>query len=361
MWMLPCPQGNDRSVKDWLTSDFSYNLPASAIAQCPAEHREDSRLLLLSRNARHPASDRTIRELPDLVMGNELLVFNDVKVVPARLYGTKESGGRVELLVLNAHEGEASTLRVLARASKPLRPGSRITVGGLSLEVLEGLGNGEFKLSRPENLHAFLETHGQLPLPPYIDRPTGPVGEDLTRYQTVFSQSAGAVAAPTAGLHFTRELMERLRERGCSTAFVTLYVGLGTFLPVRAERVQDHVMHLEHYEIPEATAQAIRQAKGEGRPVLAVGTTVVRTLEGSAATSIDGLPVAERAATDLFITPGYSFAVVDQLLTNFHLPGSTLLMLVSAFAGREQVLAYYQEAVSRGYRFYSYGDGMLIR
>ena len=228
--------------------------------------------------------------------------------------------------------------------------------------LAETLGDGHYLVALPDeyrDLWAFLDACGELPLPPYIAREDGPTPSDTERYQTTFARANGSVAAPTAGLHFTPALLAALRARGCETAFVTLHVGPGTFAPIRHEDLSAHTMHAETYEIPEVTAQSIARAREEGRPVVAVGTTVVRTLEASAA--IHGMPVPERRETDIFIQPGSSFRVVDQMVTNFHLPGSTLLVLVSAFAGRERVMAAYEAAVSRGYRFYSYGDGMWIR
>ncbi len=342
-------------------SDFLYDLPERLIAQAPLPRAEDARLMLLPRADEGALGHRHIRDLPDLVRGDELLVFNDTRVVPARLHGHKDSGGAVELLVVGL--GAEGDLEAMGRSSKPLRPGAHVTLRtGASLRVLQALGHGRYRVAPPPDGPQgwdFLAAHGEIPLPPYIRRDEGPRPEDHARYQTVFARAHGAVAAPTAGLHFTPALLERLAARGCETAFVTLHVGPGTFQPVRADDLREHVMHAERYEIPAATAEAIAAARAAGRPVLAVGTTVVRTLEASAARH--GAPVPERAETDLFLTPGSTFRVVDQLLTNFHLPGSTLLMLVSAFAGHARTLAAYAEAVRREYRFFSYGDGMLIR
>jgi S-adenosylmethionine:tRNA ribosyltransferase-isomerase len=269
----------------------------------------------------------------------------------------------VEALVLNAHESEATEALVMARSSKPLRPGQVVTLGGSDCVVQEALGKGRYRLGLPTgvpSVAAFVEAVGQLPLPPYIKRPSGPSAEDEVRYQTVFAGQGGAVAAPTAGLHFTDSLLDGLRQAGCELQMVTLFVGPGTFTPVRTEDLDAHQMHAESYLIGDATADAIRSAKRSGRPVLAVGTTALRALEGAAAQH-GGEVVAGAGTTEIFIRPGYSFQVVDQLLTNFHLPGSTLLMLVSALAGRQRMLQAYGEAVDNGYRFFSYGDGMLIR
>lgn len=343
-------------------SDFQFDLPASAIAQVPAPSREDARLMVLPR-AGGPVEHGAMAELADRVRGDELLVFNDTRVVRARLHGHKDSGGRVELLALGpAPDGR--TFTAMAKTSKPLRPGGLVVLApGVGLRVVAAHGAGRFTIALPEgaaDLWSFLDAHGELPLPPYIERPEGPLPSDAERYQTVFAAHPGAVAAPTAGLHFSEALIERLTARGCETAKVTLHVGPGTFLPVRSERVADHTMHAERYIIDADAADAIARARAEGRPILAVGTTVVRALEASAERH-HGAVVAEAAETDIFIRPGRPLRVVDQLVTNFHLPGSTLLMLVAAFVGRERVLAAYQEAVASGYRFYSYGDGMWIR
>jgi len=302
-------------------------------------------------------------DLADRLRGDELLVFNDTRVVRARLRGHKDSGGRVELLALGpAPDGRSFT--AMAKTSKPLRPGGSVLLGAdVALRVVAAHGAGRYTVALPDgtaDLWSLLEAHGELPLPPYIERPQGPLPADAERYQTVFARHPGAVAAPTAGLHFSEALLERLAARGCETARVTLHVGPGTFLPVRAERVAEHTMHAERYVIDADAADAIARARAAGRPILAVGTTVVRALEASAERH-HGEVVAEAAETAIFIRPGRPLRVVDQLVTNFHLPGSTLLMLVSAFVGRERVLAAYQEAVARGYRFYSYGDGMWIR
>lgn len=349
---------------DLRLADFHFDLPTRAIAQAPAERREDARLLVLSRTT-DARADRRVAALAELVRGDELFVFNDTRVVPARLQGQKPTGGAVELLVLEGLAADAegrAGVRAMGRASKALREGTRVHVADHVLALTERLGAGVYELRLPPGLsvEALLEAHGALPLPPYIERAGGPTEADARRYQTVYARHAGAVAAPTAGLHFTEPLLDALVARGAELAFVTLHVGPGTFLPVRTERVADHRMHSERYTIDAEVAGQIRAARAAGRPVVAVGTTVVRTLEGAAAAH-GGQVAAGSGTTDIFIRPGFEFRVVDQLFTNFHLPGSTLLMLVSAFCGRERVLAAYRHALDSGYRFYSYGDAMLIR
>jgi S-adenosylmethionine:tRNA ribosyltransferase-isomerase len=345
-------------------ADFEFDLPPEAIAQAPADRRDGARLLLVDRAGPLPPRDSAVVELPGLLGGDELLVYNDTRVVPARLLGHKATGGAVELLMLDLHRVDARELPAMGRSSKPLRGGAAIDVGGAVVEVTRAEGAGRYRVRLPDSAAdwpSFLAAYGRMPLPPYIAREEGPTAADRQRYQTVFAAHPGAVAAPTAGLHFTEELLAAVRARGCETVAVTLHVGPGTFQPVRADRVVDHRMHAEVYEISGEAADAVARARDQGRPVLAVGTTVVRALEGAAQASPSGRPAPGRAATDIFILPGFRFRVVDQLMTNFHLPGSTLLMLVGAFAGRERVLAAYGAAVARGYRFYSYGDGMLLR
>ena len=338
-----------------------YELPPGAIAHLPAEKRTDARLMLVERQGQAEPAHARVSELPTLVRGDELFVFNDTRVVPARLLGRKDTGGAVELLVLNAHDSEADQMLVLARSSKRLRPGQRILIADHALQVLDALGAGRYLLTRPADLLAFLNVHGTLPLPPYVSRPDGPTSDDAVRYQTTFARHPGAVAAPTAGLHFTPALIDAVKARGCRVCYVTLHVGPGTFQPVRTARVADHEMHRELAVVgPEALAE-LAAAREEGRPVVAVGTTVVRALEGRAAQSYDGALRPGAQETDIFIRPGHTFRVVDQLITNFHLPGSTLLMLVSALASRDTILEAYAIALSQGYRFYSYGDGMWLR
>jgi S-adenosylmethionine:tRNA ribosyltransferase-isomerase len=345
-------------------ADFSFDLPPELIAQSPASRREDARLMLLDRRAEAPPADSFVHALPMHLRGDELVLINDARVVPARLVGAKPSGGRVEFLVLDPLPERPGLVRAMGRASKTIRPGTPILLApGVELRVVSTLGDGLYDVQLPvadaASLWAFLDAHGELPLPPYIARPDGPTAADADRYQTVFAAAPGSVAAPTAGLHFTDALVAELRALGCAFAPVTLHVGPGTFLPVRTERIDEHRMHRERYTIPASTAAAVAAARAQGRPVLAIGTTVVRAVESAADPS--GALAPGDGSTEIFIRPGYTFRVVDQLLTNFHLPGSTLLMLVAAFAGHQRTLAAYDHAVRRRYRFFSYGDGMLIR
>jgi len=337
-----------------LTTDFSFNLPEELIAQHPASERGSSRLLVLDRQSGE-VSHSSVRELISYVPAGTVMVFNDSRVRRARLFATTAGGGKVEVLLLR-REGDLLWAALTTRMAK-LVPGKRVTLPeGLDAEVIESRPDERlFRFSR-EIDDDYLERNGHLPLPPYIRRADVPA--DAERYQTVYAREHGSAAAPTAGLHFTPELLDALRAAGVDIHFVTLHVGLGTFLPVRAESIEDHRMHFEEYTVPEETANAVNTAKRDGRPVLAVGTTSVRTLE-SAWTS-DGLKSGP-GATNIFIYPGYPFKVVDAMFTNFHTPESTLLMLVSAFAGREHILAAYKEAVRERYRFFSYGDAMLIR
>lgn len=341
--------------------DFDYVLPPEHIAQRPAPERQSAKLLIADISGA-PFAHHQYGALPDLVRGDELFVLNDTRVVPARLFGHKPTGGRVELLVLGEESGRAGHIRAMGRASKAIRVGTSIEVGDHHLTVSEVLGGGLYVLTLPESagpLWGFLDAHGELPLPPYIARDEGPDADDKARYQTVFAEHPGSVAAPTAGLHFTPELLTQLEAKGCETARVTLHVGPGTFLPVRADSLDAHEMHAERYAVSESACETIRTARAEGRPVVAVGTTVTRTLESVAAAH--GALVPGSGETRLFIRPGWHFEVVDQLLTNFHLPRSTLLMLVSALLGRDRTMAAYAEALAAGYRFYSYGDGMWAR
>jgi S-adenosylmethionine:tRNA ribosyltransferase-isomerase len=328
--------------------DFDYELPPELIAQHPSATRSGSRLLLLRGETR---SDHRFSELPQLLSPGDLLVFNDTRVIRARLFGRKETGGRIEVLIERLlPEGEALAQ---VHAGRAAQAGSTLDLdGGLRLRVLGR--EGEFyRLRFPEGADALevLERHGSVPLPPYIAH--APEPEDAARYQTVYARAPGAVAAPTAGLHFDEALLAALADRGVEFAYVTLHVGAGTFQPVRVKSLSDHRMHGERYRIPEATVEAIAAARARGGKIVAVGTTTVRCLEASGATAGSG-------ETDLFITPGFRFRVVDRLITNFHLPRSTLLVLVSAFAGVEPVRRAYRHAIERLYRFYSYGDAMLI-
>ncbi len=333
-------------------SDFHYELPARLIAQHPPARRGDSRLLHLP--ATGMALDRHFSDLPDLLRDDDLLVFNDTRVMRARLYGRKETGGRVEILVERLLEAD----RVLAhvRASKSPKAGSWIDIDGGARARVVGRRDALFELHAPDRDFAeIMSNHGHMPLPPYITRADG--AEDDSRYQTVFAARDGAVAAPTAGLHFSEAMLRRLDQRGIQSARVTLHVGAGTFQPVRVENLDEHVMHAESIEVGEATAEAVREAKARGRRVVAVGTTTVRSLETAAA---GGEISAFRGDSRLFIRPGYVFNAVDAMLTNFHLPESTLLMLVSAFSGYPRIMAAYRHAVVNEYRFFSYGDAMFL-
>ena len=333
-------------------SDFYYELPEALIAQEPSGERSASRLLVLDGEA---TEDRRFAELPELLGPGDLLVFNDTRVIPARLHGEKQTGGRVEVVVERLLGG--SDVLALVRASKPPRRGQRLHLGPVSVEVLGRRGD-LFELRFPANepVVALLERIGTTPLPPYITRPAEP--RDRERYQTVYARRAGAAAAPTAGLHFTPELMQQLERRGVERAFLTLHVGAGTFAPVRVEELHEHRMHAEVFEIGAETAEAVNRARREGRRVIAVGTTVVRALESAAGAGGRIEPFS--GETDIFIYPGHRFRTVDALITNFHLPESTLLMLVCAFAGTGRVLAAYRHAVEKEYRFFSYGDAMFI-
>jgi S-adenosylmethionine:tRNA ribosyltransferase-isomerase len=335
-------------------ADFDYHLPADRIAQ-HALPRGESRLLVV--DAAGEARHRGIADLPALLRPGDLVVVNDARVIPARLFARRAPGGaRVELLLVERH-GTAEW-DCLARPGRKARPGTRLELApGLTAEVVAKSDDGRHRLAFSEPIEPHLDRLGHVPLPPYIARPDEPA--DRERYQTVYARRPGAVAAPTAGLHFSVAILAALAARGVERAAITLDVGIGTFKPITAELVHEHRMASERYEIPAAAAEAIARARREGRRIVAVGTTVVRALE-SAALAAGGEVQAGAAASELFVTPGFRCRVVDVLLTNFHLPRSTLLLLVAAFAGRERVLAAYDEAIRAGYRFYSYGDAMLL-
>ena len=349
-------------------SDYDYSLPEELIAQVPASLRDQSRLMVLERKAQR-TSHHVFEDIVQLLAPGDLLVVNDTRVVPARLVGTKETGGRVEALLLTypeqiqeAERKDKLVCECLVKSSKRPRTGSKFYFdGGLEASVLDGT-NGiyslEFRLDG--DFDALIDQTGLIPLPPYVkrDETNPPPCDDRERYQTVYAAKKGAVAAPTAGLHFTSELLNELSAMGVEIVPITLHVGYGTFLPVRAVDVREHEIHAEAYELTEDAAGAINQAKNEERRIVAVGTTAVRVLEFAADTS--GRVQAGSGDCDLFIYPGFEFRVIDALMTNFHLPGSTLLMLVAAFAGRGFVLEAYEEAIRRRYRFFSYGDAMLI-
>ena len=352
--MKPAPRTSRPPTMSLTLDDFDYFLPPELIAQAPLAQRSASRLLLVDQ----PLQDRNITDLPDLLRAGDLLVMNDTRVLHARLYGQKDSGGQVEVLVerpLFDNGGETDVLAQV-RASKSPKPGGRITLeGAVEVEVIERVGEF-YRLRFPGNAVDLLEAHGRLPLPPYIEHAAGEADE--TRYQTVFAREKGSVAAPTAGLHFDDALLARLKDKGINTAYVTLHVGAGTFQPVRVHNIAEHKMHSERYSLSQATVDAIAQTKAKGGRIVVIGTTTMRTLESVARKY--GELRADSGETDIFITPGYTFRVADLLLTNFHLPKSTLLMLVSAFAGSETIRSAYTHAVEQKYRFFSYGDAMLL-
>ena len=331
-------------------SDFDFDLPPELIAQTPLAQRSASRLLHLDGDA---IVDRAFADVVDLFAPGDLLVFNDTRVLKARFFGIKETGGKVEVLVERVIDSR--TVHAQVRASKSPPPGTVMRLAE-AFDVIVGERVGEFfTLTFPDDVLTLIEAHGRLPLPPYIDHAAD--AHDETRYQTVYARAPGAVAAPTAGLHFDEALLAQLREKGVRFAFVTLHVGAGTFQPVRTEDLAAHQMHSEWYTIADDTVAAVQAAKAAGRKVIAVGTTSLRALESASRT---GQLQAHSADTNLFITPGYHFNTVDRLVTNFHLPKSTLLMLVSAFAGYAQIHAAYQHAIAQKYRFFSYGDAMLL-
>jgi S-adenosylmethionine:tRNA ribosyltransferase-isomerase len=339
---------------------FDYELPGERIAQEPAEPRDASRLLVLDR-ARGAREDARFSDLPRWLRAGDCLVVNESRVIPARLIGALEADGRpVELLMLRPLDG--GRWEALVRPGKRCGLGARVTLAGgvARATVLEhrGMGARGVEIEAPWPVDELMERHGLPPLPPYIERHDAPKPEDWERYQTVYATEKGSVAAPTAGLHFTRPLLERLRTAGVEIHRVTLHVGAGTFRPIRAAEVEQHQLEPEVALVPPATAEAVNRARAQGRRVIAVGTTTTRTLEWAADET--GRVRTVRGGADLFIYPGYRFRVVDALVTNFHLPRSTLLLLVSAFAGRDRVLDAYRDAVALGYRFYSYGDAMLI-
>jgi len=336
--------------------DFDFPLPPELIAQHPAPERNGSRLLHVCGQQR---IDRQFADLPGLLRTGDLLVFNDTRVIKARLFGQKETGGQVEVLLERIIDATHAIAQI--RASKSPKPGTRIKLADTFDVMVTGRAgaSGEFfalELAVPGNLWELAEQFGKLPLPPYIEHPAEDVDE--TRYQTVYARAPGAVAAPTAGLHFDEAMLAALCSQGIRTAFLTLHVGAGTYQPVRVDKIADHRMHSERFEIPAATAEAIATTRDRGDRIIAVGTTSLRALESAG--NADGTVRSGPAETSIFITPGYRFKVVDRLITNFHLPKSTLLMLVSAFAGYDNIRTAYAHAVVERYRFFSYGDAMLL-
>jgi S-adenosylmethionine:tRNA ribosyltransferase-isomerase len=351
------------SPRAFTLNDFDFELPPELIAQHPAAERSGSRLL---DGAPGAVTDRIFHELPSLLNPGDLLVFNDTKVVKARIFGEKASGGKLELLIERVLPGHQVVAHMKV-SKKPLVGGKMHLAGGARHGGFDALllgrwpdENGQlFHLQLSDEPHALMEKHGVVPLPPYIERPAGTADhadtkEDARRYQTVFARAPGAVAAPTAALHFDEGVLAALAARGVQTASVTLHVGAGTFQPVKTENIAEHTMHSEWYEVPEATQQAIAACKARGGQVVAVGTTTVRTLESWAQFG------QASGDTEIFITPGFEFQVIDRLITNFHLPKSTLMMLVSAFAGYEHIMGLYRHAMAQKYRFFSYGDSMLL-
>lgn len=355
----------------YLRSDYKFNLPDERIAQQPAERREASRLLKLNRSTGH-VTHHGFSDIEHLLKANDLVVINNTRVIPARLNGHKETGGKVEVLIIDYAHGMVMLEKngifrcdCMVRASKSPKPGTWLLFDeGLRARVednKQGIVDISFYIKEHSGADfvALLNRIGEVPLPPYIHR-DGPVkGEDdRENYQTVYATQEGAVAAPTAGLHFTESLMKRLEEKGVEFVPLTLHVGYGTFVPVRVDDIREHKIHSEYFSISDEASQRINRAKDEKRRVVAVGTTSVRTLEYAA--DAQGRVIASSGTCDLFIYPGYEFKIVDAMITNFHLPESTLLMLVSAFSGRENILDAYREAVASGYRFFSYGDAMLL-
>jgi len=341
------------------TREFQYHLPEQLIAQKPCDIRSQSRLLHYSRS-QQLIQHLQFNNIVDLINADDCLVFNNTRVIPARMYGYKETGGKVEILIerlTNQHQCLAQI-----RASKTPKSGSIITLCDENntqnyTVTVEGREGDLFILTCQNNtaMADIMETIGHMPLPPYISRED--TNEDFSRYQTVYAKTPGAVAAPTAGLHFDKALLEKLEDKGITSAYVTLHVGAGTFQPVRSKNIKDHKMHYEYLEVPQQTVDLCQQTRQNGGRIIAVGTTTVRSLETA---SQNGVLETYSGETDIFIYPGYQFKSVDALITNFHLPESTLLMLISAFAGKDEIMACYEEAVNKEYRFFSYGDAMFI-
>ncbi len=336
-----------------LVTDFDYDLPQELIAQHPMEPRDHSRLLVVDKKTGE-IEHKHFYDLVNYLKPGDVLVFNDTRVIPARLHGTKDTGAHVEVFLLTRRD--ATDWEVLVRPGKKLQVGAKINFSDeLSCEVIEhtDFGGRVVRFKYDGIFEEILDSLGETPLPPYITAPL----EDKERYQTVYNRERGSAAAPTAGLHFTKELLQKIKEIGCEEVFVTLHVGLGTFRPVSEAKIEDHKMHKEFYTVSQEAADAVNKAKAEGRRIIAVGTTAVRTLEAAGA---DGQLHAGSSWTNIFIYPGYKFRLVDDLVTNFHLPQSTLLMLVSTLSTREIMLQTYKKAVEEKYRFFSFGDAMFI-
>lgn len=338
-------------------SDYGFDLPEHLIAKYPTENRSASRLLQLNRET-GDVSHSMFKNMLDLVNPGDLLVFNNTRVIPARLLGKKETGGQVEVLIERLLDEHTALAHV--RASKAPKPGTSLILEEKVNVTVTGRDDALFilKFEHQEHTLQLLEEYGHMPLPPYIDRPDE--STDKERYQTVYNDKPGAVAAPTAGLHFDDEILAKLKDKGVKLAFVTLHVGAGTFQPVRVDNIQEHKMHAEYAEVPQEVVDAIKSTKAAGKRVIAVGTTSVRSLESAAAASPQGDLQAFQDDTSIFIYPGFEFKVIDAMFTNFHLPESTLMMLISAFAGRANVMNAYQQAIENEYRFFSYGDSMFI-
>ncbi len=338
------------------TSDFYYDLPEELIAQEPLAKRDESRLMVLDKN-NGEINHKHFYDIVDMLNEGDTLILNDTRVLPARLYGVKEdTGGAIEFLLLNKHS--LDTWEVILKPGRRAKPGARFVFGDglLKAEILDVIneGNRLVKFKYEGVFENILDQLGEMPLPPYITKKL----EDKDRYQTVFARHNGSAAAPTAGLHFTPELLDKIKAKGVNIGYVTLHVGLGTFRPVKAEDIKDHTMHSEFYVLPQETADLINETKAKGGRVISVGTTATRTLETA---GLDGMPLTAKSGwTSIFIYPGKKFNVIDALITNFHLPESTLIMLVSALAGRDNVLNAYREAVKEKYRFFSFGDAMFI-
>lgn len=344
--------------KNLQLSDFYYDLPPELIAQEALAERSASRLLHLNPNT-DPAqlNDQHFTDVVELISPNDLLIFNNTRVIPARLLGQKESGGKVEVMIERVLDNHHALAHV--RANKSPKVGGKLHLANAITAEVSGRQDSLFKITFPpeHTVYELLEEHGHIPLPPYIERED--TEDDRERYQTIFAEQVGAVAAPTAGLHFTPEIMQALQNKGVATAKVTLHVGAGTFLPVRVDNIENHVMHAEWVEVDQATCDAVAACKARGGRVIAVGTTSVRSLEAAAQSTGELAPFS--GDTRLFITPGFEFNVVDVMITNFHVPESTLLMLVSAFSGYDNIMRAYHHAVAQQYRFFSYGDAMFLQ
>ena len=337
--------------------EFDFNLPSSLIAQYPSSQRGDSRLMVIDRHSGE-IQHRTFQDLADFLRPRDLVVMNNTRVLPARLIGKKETGGKCEILLIPSRNGPPGEWEALIKDVRKIRPGTRIQFGeGFSGDILEVKGGkAKIRFTPGGEVMDLLQKFGHIPLPPYIRRPDEP--QDRERYQTILAEKDGSIAAPTAGLHFTHSLLQSIQARGVHLTRITLHVGIGTFAPVRVQEIQDHIMETEWVEIPETVAQSIEETKQTGGRVIAVGTTTTRALE-SVADSQGGVKPGQHLAR-LFIYPGYCFRIIDALITNFHLPKSTLIMLVSALVGKDFLMKAYKEAIAKKYRFYSYGDAMLI-